>query len=147
MDATIEKEYRLIVCLSSSDFEKRNSSGEKLAGGLAWRHTDLDRYIEYKIGRSLPQIMEDGQDAFRFSEAEALRDLVAMSEIGGESLVLSLDERILQTTDCRRIICEKTLPVWMDGTPDGIADGAGIVCDPQNEPDMDALAATIKNLI
>lgn len=68
----------------------KSTVGKELAALLGRRFIDLDSYLEHKAGQSIPEIIADGEDRFRALEAEALRDVVIMSEIQNEDIVLAL---------------------------------------------------------
>jgi shikimate kinase len=64
----------------------KTSAGALLAERLGWRFVDLDREIERRDGRSVPQIFsESGEAHFRHLETAALASL-----LGGRRLVLAL---------------------------------------------------------
>ena len=86
----------------------------ELARLLEWEFTDLDRYIEGKIGRSPEAIIaEDGEVRFRAVEAEALRDVVIMHQLTGENLVLALGGGTIMTTSVRNLILKDTVTVYL----------------------------------
>lgn len=92
----------------------KSSAGCRLAALLGWEFTDLDSYIEGKIGRSPEQIIaQDGETRFRAMEAEALRDVVVMHQLTGENLILSLGGGTIMTTSVRRMILEDTFCVYL----------------------------------
>jgi len=54
----------------------KTTAGRKLASVTGWDFIDLDREIERKEGKSIPQIFSlYGEDYFRKTEAETLRNL------------------------------------------------------------------------
>src|SRR2546427_12274886 len=56
----------------------KTTVGQAVAERLGWRFADLDRLIETREGRTVPQIFaQDGEDRFRRVECEALEEVVA----------------------------------------------------------------------
>jgi shikimate kinase len=56
----------------------KSTAGRKLATSLGWSFIDLDRRIEEKAGKTIPQIFSDnGEEHFRKIESETLRELVS----------------------------------------------------------------------
>ena len=54
----------------------KTTAGKKLAGALGWSFLDLDKKIEDKTGKSIPEIFsEHGEDYFREVESEILKNL------------------------------------------------------------------------
>lgn len=104
----------MIVSLTGFMGCGKSSVGEALSKSLGWDFIDLDSYIEYKIGLSIPQIFEEGEKAFRAIEAEALRDITAMHEVAGGNLVLALGGGTVTTPDCLRIVKENTRCFWLN---------------------------------
>jgi shikimate kinase len=55
----------------------KTSVGQQLAKRRAWRFVDLDEQIQWREGRTIPEIFRDsGEAAFRRAETEALRELL-----------------------------------------------------------------------
>jgi 3-dehydroquinate synthase len=66
--------------------------GSLTAASLGWKFFDLDKVIEEKTGKTIPQIFaEDGEPAFRKLEVEALREVAGqgplVASLGGGTLV------------------------------------------------------------
>jgi shikimate kinase len=54
----------------------KSTAGKRLAVSLGWEFLDLDRVIEDKTGKKIPQIFsQDGEAAFRKAESEALKGI------------------------------------------------------------------------
>ena len=54
----------------------KSTAGKRLAASLGWEFLDLDRVIEEKAGKRIPQIFsQDGEAAFRKAESEALKGI------------------------------------------------------------------------
>ncbi|MBO4565713.1 MAG: hypothetical protein J5695_00645 [Bacteroidales bacterium] len=66
--------------------------------------TVLEAYIEHKIGSSIRDIVADSPERFRIIEAEALRDLIVMSEVAGTDASVILGPHTLDNPDCRRLV-------------------------------------------
>jgi shikimate kinase/3-dehydroquinate synthase len=66
--------------------------GSLTAASLGWKFFDVDKLIEEKTGKTIPQIFaEDGEPAFRAMEVEALRDISGqgpmVASLGGGTLI------------------------------------------------------------
>jgi len=60
----------------------KSTVGRMLAPALKWRFIDLDKYIEDKEGRTIPEIFAaEGESFFRQLENEALQDIVSMEDV------------------------------------------------------------------
>lgn len=66
--------------------------------------TDLAAYIVHKIGSTLEEIIADSPERFRVIEAEALRDLIVMSEVSGTDASIILGPHTLENPDCQRLV-------------------------------------------
>lgn len=66
--------------------------------------TDLAAYIVHKIGSTLEEIIADSPERFRVIEAEALRDLIVMSEVSGTDATIFLGPHTLENPDCQRLV-------------------------------------------
>lgn len=54
----------------------KSTAGRKLATSLGWAFIDLDRKIEERAGKTIPQIFsQNGEDHFRKIESETLHEL------------------------------------------------------------------------
>ncbi len=65
--------------------------GSLTAASLGWKFADLDKVIEEKTGKTIPQIFaEEGEPAFRRMEVDALRELAGqgpmVASLGGGTL-------------------------------------------------------------
>jgi shikimate kinase len=59
----------------------KSTAGKKLASVLGWTFIDLDRKIEEKAGKTIPQIFsQDGEDHFRTAESDVLKSMGNLSE-------------------------------------------------------------------
>lgn len=65
---------------------------------------DLYQYIEHKIGASIHDIQADSPSRFKVIEEEALRDIVVMSEITGQSKIVRLGPDTLSNPECARLL-------------------------------------------
>jgi shikimate kinase/3-dehydroquinate synthase len=66
--------------------------GSLTAASLGWKFFDIDKLIEEKTGKTIPQIFaEDGEPAFRRMEVEALREVAGqgpmVASLGGGTLI------------------------------------------------------------
>jgi shikimate kinase len=54
----------------------KSTAGKKLAASLGWPFIDLDRKIEERAGKTIPQIFsQDGEEVFRNIESEVLKSI------------------------------------------------------------------------
>lgn len=54
----------------------KTTAGKNLAAALGWLFIDLDKKIEEKAGKSIPEIFsQDGEDHFRMIESDTLKSL------------------------------------------------------------------------
>jgi shikimate kinase len=59
----------------------KSTAGKKLAASLGWDFIDLDRRIEDRAGKTIPQIFsQDGEEIFRKIESEVLRSIKSRTE-------------------------------------------------------------------
>ena len=59
----------------------KSTAGKKLASSLGWSFIDLDKKIEEYTGMKIPEIFSvNGEDQFRNTEAEVLRNLSLESD-------------------------------------------------------------------
>ena len=90
-----------------------------------WLHTslpgcelvDLDRYIEERDGRRIPQIFaEDGESVFRAMEEQCLREVLS----SGKDTILSLGGGTVMTPACFDLIREKTSCFYLRASAEAI---------------------------
>ncbi len=59
----------------------KSTAGKKLASLLGWSFIDLDKRIEEKAGKTIPEIFsQQGEDYFRNIEAEVLKNLISQTK-------------------------------------------------------------------
>lgn len=59
----------------------KSTAGKKLATSMGWSFVDLDKKIEERTGKTIPEIFSDyGEDYFRKVETEVLRSLKSQKE-------------------------------------------------------------------
>jgi len=59
----------------------KSTAGKKLASSLGWTFIDLDRKIEERAGKTIPQIFsQNGEDHFRDIETDVLRSMKSRTE-------------------------------------------------------------------
>ncbi|MCX6330869.1 MAG: shikimate kinase [Bacteroidia bacterium] len=59
----------------------KSTAGKKLAALLEWTFIDLDRKIEEKAGKTIPQIFaQDGEEQFRQIETDILKSVKGLTE-------------------------------------------------------------------
>ena len=104
----------MVVALTGFMGSGKSSAGELLAGLLGWRFTDLDAYIVHKAGKDIPAIFTEGEERFRALEAEAVRDVVIMSEIEGFDVVLALGGGSLMNPETRKLIASHSRCFYLE---------------------------------
>ncbi len=77
----------------------KDSFPESLPDGM--RRCELAEYMSRKTGPSLASMPEE---LLRITEAEALRDLIVMSEVTGRDTAILLTPRTLLNPECLRLI-------------------------------------------
>lgn len=59
----------------------KSTAGKKLAASLGWNFIDLDRKIEERAGKTIPQIFsQEGEAHFRMIETEVLKNTSPLSK-------------------------------------------------------------------
>ncbi len=107
----------MIISLSGLMGAGKSTVALMLAQELNCRHTDLDFYIEDKVGLSVNELFKQlGEDGFRKIESECLsKILIAAKE---EKLVLSLGGGTLTSAWNRKLAKENTFCVFLRSRPD-----------------------------
>jgi shikimate kinase len=78
---------------------------------LGWSYADTDALVEASAGCSIPHIFrEQGEEAFRTLEAEALRQALAHDD----PLVLATGGGIILRADNRALLQQHARVVWLD---------------------------------
>jgi shikimate kinase len=92
----------------------KTTVGQAVAERLGWRFADLDRLIETREGRTIPQIFaEDGEERFRRLECEALEEVIAPPD--SQFLVLALGGGAFVSKPIRELLASHDIPtVWLD---------------------------------
>jgi 3-dehydroquinate synthetase len=83
----------------------KSTLGAELAERVARRFVDLDRELESRTGRSIAELYDAGEPAFRLQEAELTRELLR----GSEPLVLSLGGGAVGDAEVRAALRERAL--------------------------------------
>lgn len=96
----------------------KTCTGKALAERLGWDFIDLDAYLEHKMGRSVRELLTEGEMVFRAREAEAVRDIITMRQIEGGDLVLSLGGGTLGIKSVRPLILEETTCIYLEAGVD-----------------------------
>jgi shikimate kinase len=92
----------------------KTTVGQAVAERLGWRFADLDRLIEAREGRTVPQIFaEDGEERFRYLECKTLEEVVAAPD--SQFLVLALGGGAFVSKAVRELLAAHDIPiVWLD---------------------------------
>ena len=105
----------------------KSSVGQELARRLGWDFVDLDDRIEFREGRTVPEIFrESGEPGFRLAETTALRDLLAESlrrncvvALGGGAFVQETNRELLR--DWPSVFLEApATELWQRSLTDGV---------------------------
>lgn len=116
----------MIVSLTGYMGSGKSSVGKILSGMLGFQFIDLDAYIEHKKGISIADIIkEEGENSFRALEAECVRDVIIMSQLTGNDLVLALGGGTLTIGSVRELILENTHCVYLRARFDTVAERVG----------------------
>ncbi|RMG48414.1 MAG: hypothetical protein D6718_01850 [Acidobacteria bacterium] len=95
----------------------KTTCGRLVAGWLGWPFEDLDELIERATGKSVPELFERGEEAFRKAERAAVR---AWLEQGGEGpRVLALGGGTLEDPELREVLARAAAIVHLDA-PGGV---------------------------
>lgn len=87
-----------------------------LAESLGWELIDTDKVVEERAGKRILEIFRDeGEDAFRELEAQALRDAAS-----GDGVVISTGGGMVLHEDNRRVMAEAGLVVCLEARPETI---------------------------
>lgn len=99
----------------------KSTIGALLAQRAGCEFVDLDRYIEHKIGLSIPSIFEMyGELRFRNIEVEAIKDVITLHEISGQSVVIALGGGTLCTPSVQPLILERSTCIWLEVSPETV---------------------------
>lgn len=91
----------------------KTTAGEKLASLLGWQFVDLDREIEKKVGKTIPQIFsQHGEGHFRAVETEVLRSFGA-----GRNTIISTGGGTPCYDDNMDFMLQTGVPVYLKMTP------------------------------
>ena len=112
MDSATAGPYHRIVLLGFMGSGK-TVVGRRLAAKLGWRHIDLDREIELRAGRKIPQIFAtEGEEAFR-----ALEVSLTPSYFSLDGVVLSPGGGWITNPGLFESLPSDTLTVWLKVSP------------------------------
>lgn len=105
--------YATTVALVGFMGSGKTTVGEALAARLRWRFADLDRQIEARDGRTVPQIFaEDGEQGFRELESKVLQQTIAPDS---KFLVLALGGGTFVSQNVRELLRQSEIAtVWLD---------------------------------
>ena len=88
----------------------KTTVGRRLAKELARPFADVDEQVELRAGRVIPEIFrQDGEEAFRRTEAEVLAELVARPL----PLVLAGGGGVVTREENRRTLAGRATVVWL----------------------------------
>jgi shikimate kinase len=100
----------------------KSTVGRALGERLGWRYVDSDEEVELATGKTVPEIFaEQGEAAFRYQEALALSQAIALAE----PVVIGVAGGAVLDPDNRKLIREAGLVVWLRADPDVLARRVG----------------------
>lgn len=108
----------MIISLTGFMGSGKSRIGHELARKLGLHHVDLDRAITLRTGKSIPEIFEGGEAAFRAVELETLR--VVLSRGAGDSFVLSLGGGTVTTPEALALVLEQTTSFYLKSSMESI---------------------------
>ena len=91
----------------------KSSVGRELAALLDAHYADLDRLVVRSEHRSIPQIFEEGESAFRSAELKALKKFLDDAESIWKPSVLSLGGGTFCNPEARAEILSRTRSVYL----------------------------------
>ncbi len=111
----------MIIGLTGFMGSGKSSVGRRLSELLCCRFMDLDKVIESREGRSIPEIFaSEGEAGFRRIEHEALNMVINSSSTDGD-LVLALGGGTVMTTACAKLIHEHTFCIYLRASAETLA--------------------------
>jgi shikimate kinase len=124
----------------------KTTTGEKLADSLGYSFADLDKMIENKAGRSIPEIFNlEGEAGFRKIEAEVLREIDPH-----RGIVVSTGGGTPCQNDNMKFMLSSGITVYIKLTPEQIAERLRVARGERpllkNVPDEN-LSSFIENLL
>ncbi len=123
----------MIVTLTGFMGCGKTSTGTLLAERLGCGFVDLDAYITHKTGSSPAEILtRSGEVIFRSVEAEAVKDIITLHEISGESVVLALGGGTPMTGALQPLIFGRSICIWLKARPETIE--SRLAADPGERP-------------
>jgi len=94
----------------------KSSIGRRLAKRLGIELIDLDHYIVEKAGQSIPDIFANqGEEAFRDMESEALREVV------GQHAVIATGGGVVMRELNRDLLKKHSPVIWLKSSPESLA--------------------------
>jgi shikimate kinase len=103
-----------VIALTGFMGSGKTTVGKMTADSLGWTFVDLDKIVETRSGRSVPDIFaKEGETVFRGMESAALLDLLEGASDGG-GLVLALGGGTLISPEVRTRLREGALVVYLE---------------------------------
>ncbi len=88
----------------------KTTVGKKLSEEINFKYVDLDKYIEEKVSKTIPEIFDSvGEDGFRALEKEALNDFMHK-----DSYILSCGGGIIKNLDNKKLMNGKVIFIDVD---------------------------------
>ena len=98
----------------------KSCAARDLAAQLSCKWVDLDAEVESRAGKSIARIFaEDGEEAFRQLEKDALKGLVGTT---APDLIISLGGGTLQDPENLELVKEQTYCIWLNTPLETIAE-------------------------
>ena len=111
MRQKMNDEYKMCIVMCGFMGSGKSYVGERLAKAIGYDFVDLDKYIEHKVHKSIPQIFtEDGEAEFRRLECEGLQEIAGMTGVvlalGGGTIILDEAYETIQKLPVRIVFLE-----------------------------------------
>ena len=113
MRIKMNTEYKMAIVLCGFMGCGKSYVGERLAKQIGYDFVDLDKFIEHKTHKTIPQIFaEQGEPEFRRLEVESLKEIASMTGVvlalGGGTIILDEAYDTLKKLPVRIVFLEVT---------------------------------------
>lgn len=115
-----KSKYQALPILVGLMGSGKSSIGRRLAKKLNVELIDLDDYIVEKAGRTIPEIFaEQGEEAFRDMESEALREVIG--EVLDRPAVIATGGGAILREENRKLLKDHPPVIWLKASPKFLA--------------------------
>lgn len=109
------------LCLVGLRGAGKTSVGAALAERLGRPFVDLDRALERRCGRTIPELLAEGQAAFRQREASVLRFALAFLTGSERGVVIATGGGVVLSPQNRALLREAAQVVYLRAAPEVLA--------------------------